>query len=99
MNSPKPEKVITRATLGAELALNGALSKNTAHRVIGELIERMAHHLFLGHPIHLNGLGRFEVVVRAARRGRNFKTGGPSFVPERLRVKFVPSKSLGREAP
>lgn len=45
----------------------------------------------------IRNFGRFQVTTRAARTGKNPKTGEPVEIPERKRVKFTPAK-LFREA-
>ena len=44
--------------------------------------------------IELRGFGVFEVRTRAARNGRNPRTGEKVFVPERLVVAFKPSVEI-----
>ena len=47
-----------------------------------------------GDSINLPGIGTFKVVERAARTGRNPRTGEQISIPARRQVKFVPGKSL-----
>ena len=47
-----------------------------------------------GEGCTIRGFGRFQVTTRAARTGKNPKTGEPVEIPERKRVKFTPSKSF-----
>lgn len=51
-------------------------------------------HLKQGDSIQLPGIGTFKVVERAARTGRNPRTGEQISIPARRQVKFVPGKSL-----
>ena len=51
-------------------------------------------HLKQGDSIQLPGIGTFKAVERAARRGRNPRTGEQISIPARKQVKFAVSKSL-----
>lgn len=51
-------------------------------------------HLKQGDSIQLPGIGTFKVVERAARTGRNPRTGEQISIPARRQVKFTASKSL-----
>lgn len=42
----------------------------------------------------LPGLGKLKTSLKAARTGRNPKTGEAVVIPERLAVKFAPAKAL-----
>ena len=50
-----------------------------------------------GDSIRLPGIGTFKVVERAARMGRNPRTGEQISIPARRQVKFTASKSLAEE--
>jgi len=58
------------------------------------VFERMAAILREDDTITIHGFGKFALVDRAARQGRNPMTGEPVSVPERKTVKFFPSKIL-----
>jgi DNA-binding protein HU-beta len=47
-----------------------------------------------GEPIAISGFGRFRTVDRAARKGRNPRTGETIQIPASRTVKFVPGKRL-----
>ncbi len=47
--------------------------------------------------ITLQGFGGFKVVNRAARKGRNPRTGQEIAIPASKNVKFTPSKKLKEE--
>lgn len=47
-----------------------------------------------GDSIRLPGIGTFKIVERAARMGRNPRTGEQISIPARRQVKFTASKSL-----
>lgn len=50
-----------------------------------------------GDSIRLPGIGTFKIVERAARMGRNPRTGEQISIPARRQVKFTASKSLAEE--
>ena len=47
-----------------------------------------------GDSIAISGFGKFKVVERKARKGRNPQTGEEIWIPARKAVKFTPGKSL-----
>ena len=47
-----------------------------------------------GEDVNLTPFGKFEVVERAAREGRNPQTGETMSIPAKNAVKFKPSKGL-----
>lgn len=64
-----------------KLALAGALD------VIGDAVRE-------GETVQLVGFGSFNLAERAARAGRNPRTGDPIEVPAKLYVKFRPGIDL-----
>ncbi len=53
------------------------LNENKAEQVLETVFEAIEEGLFDDGEIRLKGLGRFHIVERAARKGRNFKTHQP----------------------
>lgn len=47
-----------------------------------------------GHVVKLPGVGQFKPVIRAARSGRNPKTGEPLAIAARNDLKFKPALEL-----
>jgi DNA-binding protein HU-beta len=66
---------MNRKELIAALATKTAITKVDADRHILALIEIISNTLEAGGKINLNGFGIFEVRERAARVGRNPRTG------------------------
>ncbi|MDR2075588.1 MAG: HU family DNA-binding protein [Desulfovibrio sp.] len=54
----------------------------------------LAGAILSGDGARLPGVGSFSLTRRAARTGRNPRTGGPVRIPARNAVKFSPSRSL-----
>lgn len=45
-----------------------------------------------GEPVSLHGFGRFDIVVRRAKKGYDFKAGKTIELPPRRKVVFKPSR-------
>ncbi len=57
-------------------------------------LETVAEVLAEGDSVELHGFGKFEVVERNARKGRNPKTGEEIDIPAKNAVKFTAFASL-----
>jgi len=62
--------------------------------VVDALFEEMKNALMNKEKIEIRGFGSFRVVKRKPRRARIIKTGQEIIVPQRLTIKFKPSKNL-----
>lgn len=60
-------------------------------RIITQTLQEMISD---GEDVSLPGLGKFTVVEKAARPGRNPRTGEAMTIAPRKAVKFLPSKTL-----
>lgn len=69
------------------------ISVAMAHEVVDAWIEIMREELITGHDVQL-GIGKFSVVSRKARTGRNPRTGEATEIPARKVVRFQPFASL-----
>jgi DNA-binding protein HU-beta len=67
--------------------LNGAQSSRTVNAIIKAIQDKLAE----GEAVNLIGFGSFEVKPRAARVGRNPKTGEPITLPAGKKVSFKAS--------
>lgn len=85
---------MTKTEMIVELAERTDLSKVDAEKVLKAFIETVEDTLAKGEKIQLTGFGTFEVIERAAREGRNPKTGESMSIPETKSPKFKPGKSL-----
>lgn len=70
------------------------LSKVDAEKLLKAFLDTVEEQLAKGEKIQLTGFGTFEVVERAAREGRNPKTGEPMHIEASKSPKFKPGKSL-----
>ena len=72
-------------------------SKKEAERAIDALFETLKEVLAAGDKIQLIGFGTFEVKERAARRGRNPRTGEEIEIPASKYPSFKPGKTFKDE--
>lgn len=79
------EKIYSKAGLPTK-----ALAENALDAVIASLREALAG----GESITFTGFGGFKVVERAARKGRNPRTGKEIVIPAGKVAKFTPGKTL-----
>ncbi|MDR2051577.1 MAG: HU family DNA-binding protein [Deltaproteobacteria bacterium] len=76
----------------AKLGSEGTKTQTEANldAVISSLTEALAE----GDSVTFTGFGSFKVAVRAARKGRNPRTGKEIQIPSAKVVKFTPGKNL-----
>ncbi|OBQ50267.1 HU family DNA-binding protein [Halodesulfovibrio spirochaetisodalis] len=79
------EKLFTKANLA---------SKSQAETVLESTIETITEALMDGDSVVFTGFGSFKVVERAARKGRNPRTGEEIEIAATKVVKFTPGKTL-----
>lgn len=70
------------------------LPRKKAESIVNSLIEIMKQRLEKGDTIHLSGFGRFYLIFKWARQGRNPKTGEKIFINSKRKVKFRSFKKL-----
>ena len=70
------------------------LNKREANEFIDAFFEQIVRELVQGHDVKLSGFGSFEVRAKAARPGRNPKTGAPVPIAPRRVVTFKASAAL-----
>ncbi len=70
------------------------LSKAEAREFVDEFFEFLTAALEAGDSIHLQSFGRFKLLDKAVRVGRNPKTGEEHCITARRVVSFNPSPSL-----
>ena len=85
---------MTKAELVKALAEAADLSKVRAEECLEKLGYIMFDELKSDGEVRLPRLGKLQVVHRAARRGRNPRTGEPVPISPRRVVKFSPGKYL-----
>ena len=81
-------------TLVHEIMEKTELSKKDVEATLECLIDVVTAELRKGNKVTLTGFGTFKVVKRAARTGRNPKTGAAMKIKASKTVRFVPSSAL-----
>jgi len=87
---------MTKADLVEKVA-NVGITKKMAGQVVETIFDSITRALKKGEKVQLIGFGGFEVRRRAARTGRNPRTGESLRIPARKIPVFRPGKQL-REA-
>lgn len=82
---------MTKADLADKIYEEVGLSKKEAAGVVELLFDSMKNILSEGESIKITGFGTFLVRKKAARRGRNPKTGEEIQIEQRRIVTFKPS--------
>jgi DNA-binding protein HU-beta len=88
---------MNKAELVARIAKDAALTKRQSEKVLDALMGSIQDALSNGEKITLMGFGTFSAMSRAARTGRNPRTGQALYLPARKTPKFGAGKGL-REA-
>jgi DNA-binding protein HU-beta len=96
--TPRKEGVVNKGELIDQLAASADLSKAEAGRVVDALfdVERgiIASTLKRGDKVQITGFGNFEARKRAARKGRNPRTGETINIAASINPAFRPGKGL-----
>jgi DNA-binding protein HU-beta len=85
---------MTKAELIAQIAEQAEIKKGEAEKALATIIATVATEVKAGRDMALTGLGTFSLSKRAARKGRNPRTGETIKIPASKTVKFRPSKAL-----
>lgn len=88
---------MNKAELVSYVADKADITKKDAERVVTAVFDSIEQALAEGDKVQLVGFGTFEVRERAARTGRNPKTGEEINIPATQVPVFKPGKAL-REA-
>jgi DNA-binding protein HU-beta len=85
---------MTKTELVSKMAEKAGISKANAEKALKAFMEAVQEALAKGDKIALVGFGTFSVAERAAREGRNPKTGEKITIPSCKVVKFKPGHEL-----
>ena len=85
---------MNKTELIAAVAEKAELSKKDAEKAVKAFTEVVAEELNKGEKIQLVGFGTFEVSERAAREGRNPRTGEKMMIEASKTPKFKAGKAL-----
>ena len=86
--------VVTRDVLAKQLADRAEITMSAARDEVSWFFETIATSLEKGDEVRIHGFGAFKTSQRAARLGRNPRTGEQVKVPARRVVRFSASTTL-----
>lgn len=92
-HKPKNIPTVAESTLCREIAADAQIGEATAQRALDALQAAIAVSLRKGGVVGFNGFGTFYVARRAARSGRNPRTGEAILIAAARVVRFKASKS------
>lgn len=85
---------MNKIELIAEISEKAGLSKKDAEAALKAFIDSVSEELKKGGKVQLVGFGTFEVAERAARQGRNPRTGETIEITAAKTPKFKAGKAL-----
>jgi DNA-binding protein HU-beta len=85
---------MTKADLVAFIVDRAKITKKDADAAVGAFVDAVSEALTKGDSVSLVGFGTFKVGERAAREGRNPRTGEAIKIPAAKTAKFSPGKKL-----
>lgn len=85
---------LTKAELLSNLAEDSGISKADADKVLDSFVQNIIKALKSGKSVSISGLGSFSTSKRAARNGRNPKTGETIKIAASTAAKFKASSKL-----
>ncbi|MFN3471030.1 MAG: HU family DNA-binding protein [Aquificaceae bacterium] len=85
---------MTKAELVSAIAKGAGITKKEADAALKAAIQAVSDALKKGERVAVPGFGIFTVRERAARKGRNPRTGAEIQIPSRKVVVFRPAKDL-----
>jgi DNA-binding protein HU-beta len=90
----KIKKTMTKQELIEQLATKEGMPKTKAEEIVNFIIDTITKAMIKGDEVVITGFGKFVVVKKAAREGRNPKTGETVTIPAKTVPKFRPGKAL-----
>ena len=72
----------------------GLETKAAANRIVDAVFDTIVETMKRGEEVAVSGFGTFRVAKRAAREGRNPKTGEKIHIPASTKPKFRAAKAL-----
>ncbi|MBI2162239.1 MAG: HU family DNA-binding protein [Candidatus Rokubacteria bacterium] len=85
---------MTKADLVAIMAKTAGGSKTAAEKAVNAMVGGIVESLRRGRRVTISGFGTFVVARRAARNGRDPRTGKVIKIPPAKVPRFRPSRSL-----
>lgn len=87
-----------KSELAKAIAESLAIHQALAQKVLDATLDLITEKVGQGEEVSLTGFGTFAVVEKAARMGRNVRTGEPLVVPAHRAVSFKAGKGLKEAA-
>ncbi len=78
------------------VANEAKLTETQANAAVNAVIDTIQNQLAKGEEVNISGFGAFRVVERAAREGRNPRSGEPMQIGPRKSAAFRPGTQLKR---
>ena len=85
---------MNKTELVAGVAEKAGLTKKDAEKAVNALFDSVQQELVAGGKVQMIGFGTFEVKERAARKGRNPRTGEDIEIPASKNPVFKAGKAL-----
>lgn len=85
---------MTKAELVTKLAQEVEISKKKASEAVDAALASIKDAVRAGETVNFIGFGSFKMVERAAREGRDPRSGRPLKIPARKTVKFSAGKAF-----
>lgn len=85
---------MTREEIISSIAEDTGLPKAAVKDVVGLFVNVLGDLLVDAGKVQISGFGTLKTIKRAARAGRNPRTGDVIQTPEHNTVKFLPGKAL-----
>ena len=82
------------AQLAEKISAEHDLPKTKAKLLIAALLDAITEAASRGEEVSLPGFGKFKVVARPAREGRNPATGGAIQIPASRKLAYVAAKQV-----
>ena len=77
-----------------KVAINTGKTQKLTAEILDAILEEIPKSVISDGEVLIVGFGKFQLVERAAKVGRNPATGEPMNLPEKKAIKFKPSKNL-----
>lgn len=68
--------------------------KKLGSQMINYIFDSIKSEVAAGNKVNISGFGRFDIIVRPERDGRNPSTGEPIIIDKHSVVKFKPSQAF-----
>ncbi len=88
------QPTVTLKNIAADLAEKHEMPKKQMNEILDDLVTHLSKNLKKGNRVRIAGFGILQVRKRAARVGRNPKTGESMQIPAKKKIAFRAAKEL-----